>query len=85
MPLSTTDHLREILTEMFSLDRVETLQPEQKDPLGWLGAKSLDRIDFRLFVEERFSIRLPDVVLRGSTLQEMAEFLDAAKPTANPH
>jgi acyl carrier protein len=85
MPMSNIDHLREILTEMFSLDRVDTLSSDEKDPLGWLGGKSVDRVDFRIFVEERFSVRFPEPLLSGSTLQEMADYIEAAKPTTNPH
>lgn len=85
MPLTTTEHLREILTEMFGLDRAESLNVDQSEALPHLGGKALDAVDFRLFVEERFSVRLPEHIVCTASLKEIADLIDAAKPTDNPH
>lgn len=82
---NTRKTLREILGEMFSDERVAAVNDEAPACLETLGAKSTDRVDFVLFVEEKLSVRLPLERMDNFSIEQIACFIDIMTPSANPH
>ena len=73
---ATRKAVNEILTEMFGEERLKSIPSEQSHFFAAIGAKNLDRVDFRCFVEEKFGVSLNQSLLVTCSLDDITEFLE---------
>jgi acyl carrier protein len=74
--------LREILTEMFGEERINALSDDAKPWHDAIAAKSIDIIDFKCFVQEKFGVW---IVFLDESLADIAKHIDAITPSTNPY
>lgn len=82
---ATMEALRNILKEMFGEERVDSLPDDTKPWHEFLGAKTLDMIDFKYFVMEKFSITPHAFFFEETSLAEIAQYIETATPNTRPY
>lgn len=82
---NTIKALREILAEMFSEERANALPADAKPWHEHIGAKTLDCIDFKYFVQDKFAVQPHAFFFDNTSLADIAEYIETATPNTNPH
>lgn len=81
----TMQRLRAIVSEMFGPDREAAIEDDTKPWHSTIGAKNIDRIDFRLFLRAEFEIVNCETMFDGASLREIADYIDATTPSTDAH
>lgn len=85
---ATMKALRDILTEMFGEDRVAALPDDAKPWHDVFAMKTIDKIDFKCFVQEKFGI-LPHIAVLDmfgdTSLAQIAKYIETTTPNTNPY
>lgn len=82
---STREAVDEILTEMFGEERMKAIPADQSEFFAEIGAKSLDLLDFRCFIEEKFGLALNYSMFAACSRDDIVKFLETAQPSTNPY
>lgn len=77
--------LREILKEMFGDEKVDALPDDTKPWHEFIGAKTLDMIDFKYFVQEKFAVTPHAFFFEQTSLAEIAQYIETATPNTRPY
>lgn len=84
--MSTMERLRDILGEQFGPERAAALDENAKPWHEAIGAKTIDILDFKLFVQEQFAVYPhPYFFDEKRSLAEIRDYIDAATPNLNPY